>query len=205
MSSYPTLAESLDPSRTALIAWDLQAGLAGHAANSSVLAKQLPNLISGARAAGCRVIWSRHVGAPVDCLSPAARRIEMRRQGISDPEAVVQFMPEGSPEGDWVEWVSPAAADVVLQKGHPTFFAGTGLESLLRGLSVDTLVLAGVATDHGIEVTARHGLALGFTCVVTADGTGSFTDQAHEDALGRLSQTAEVLSVAEVLDIWSAS
>jgi nicotinamidase-related amidase len=91
----------------------------------------------------------------------------------------------------------------VLQKSYPTFFVGTGLESLLRALSVDTLMLAGVATDHGIEVTARHGLALGFTCVVAADGTGSFTTETHEDALGRLLQTAEVLSVPEILDIWS--
>ena len=204
MSGYVTLKESLDASRTALIIWDLQAGLAGQADNRAVLAEQVPKLIAGARAAGCRVIWSRHVGAPVDELSPAAIRIAMRMQGVSDPAAIAQYMPEGSPEGEWVEWASPDSGDVVLSKSLPTFFVGTGLDSLLRGWSIDTLVLAGVATDHGIEVTTRHGLALGFTCVVASDGTGSFTADAHQDAIGRLSQTAEVLSVPEILAIWES-
>jgi hypothetical protein len=54
MLSYPVLAESLSPRRTALIVWDLQVGLAGQAVNRAVLAEQVPKLISGARAAGCR-------------------------------------------------------------------------------------------------------------------------------------------------------
>jgi nicotinamidase-related amidase len=202
MSSFATLKESLHPSRTALVVWDLQQALAGNAANHAALAENVPALIAGARAAGCHVVWSRHVGLPTNALSAAMRRIDMRRLGVNAPEAITQFMPAGSSEGEWVEWASPASDDVVLQKSFPTFFVGTALESLLRAWSVDTLVLAGVATDHGIDLTARHGLALGFTCVVASDATGSFTAEAHEDALGRLSQTAELLTVADLLATW---
>jgi len=134
-------------------------------------------------------------------MSAAMRRIQARGQDRDDD--LEQFMPPGSPEGDWVEWASPEVTDLVVDKSHPTFFAGTGLESLLRAWSVDALVLAGVATDHGIDLTARHGLALGFTCVVASDATGSFTDDAHKAGLGRLGITAELLSVDEILAIWN--
>lgn len=201
MSSGAILAESLHPRRTALVVWDLQAGIAGNAANKAELEAQLPRLISGARAAGCRVIWSRHVGLPVNQMSDAMRRVQLRYQTGNDE--VVQFMPKGSPEGEWVNWAAPEGDDLVIEKSQPTFFVGTGLESLLRAWSVDTLVLTGVATDHGIDLTARHGLALGFTCVVASDATGSFTSEAHEDGIARLSATAEVLTVEEILANWS--
>lgn len=200
MSSGPTLAEAIDPRRTALVVWDLQAGMAGHAANQAELEVRVPQLIAGARAAGCPVIWSRHVGLPVNQLSGAMRRVQLRYQAGN--AEIEQFMPKGSPEGEWVSWARPGADDLVIEKSHPTFFVGTGLESLLRAWSVDALVLAGVATDHGIDLTARHGLALGFTCVVAADATGSFTQLAHEDGIARLAATAEVLSVEEILDTW---
>lgn len=202
MSAGGTLEQCLDPGRTALVLWDLQVGLAGAAANHDELAKQVPRLVEGARAAGCRVIWSRHVGLPVDQMSPAMRRIQARAQGTSE---VAQFMPPGSPEGAWVEWATPEPDDRVIEKSHPTFFAGTGLDALLRAWSVDTLVLAGVATDHGIDLTARHGLSLGFTAVVASDATGSFTADAHEGALERLSAMTEVLTVDQLLNVWAAT
>ena len=183
MSSFTSLEESLHPRRTALVMWDLQVGLAGQASNRAALAQTVPALLSGARAAGCRVVWSRHVGLPVSHLSPAMRRMEVRRQGVSAPDAIAQYMPAGSAEGEWVDWAAPTADEVVLEKSFPTFFVGTGLESLLRAWSVDTLVLAGVATDHGIDLTTRHGLALGFTCVVAADASGSFTAEAHDGSI----------------------
>lgn len=202
MTDRRTLEQCLDPARSALVLWDLQVGLAGAASNREQLAVQVPRLIAGARAAGCRVVWSRHVGLPVDQMSPALRRIQARAQGAAD---ATRFMPPGSPEGEWVDWARPDTTDLVLEKSHPTFFAGTGLDVLLRAWSVDTLVLAGVATDHGIDLTARHGLSLGFTSVVVPDATGSFTDEAHTGAIDRLAGMAEVLAVDAVLDVWSST
>jgi nicotinamidase-related amidase len=203
MSLGTSLARSLDPSRTALIVWDLQVGLAGAAADQARLSERIPRLVFAARHAGCRVIWSRHVGAPVDQLSAAQQRIQSRGQDASEP--VRPYMPEGSPEGAWVDWISPDAGDLVIPKSHPTFFEGTPLQYLLRAGSIDTLVLCGVATDHGIDLTARHGIALGLTSVVASDATGSFTDQAHQDGLQRLAVTSEVLTVDEIIDIWNVS
>ena len=40
-------------------------------------------------------------------------------------------------------------------------------------------MLAGVATDIGIEFTARHALASGYYSVIVEDATGAYSDDAH--------------------------
>ena len=66
-----------------------------------------------------------------------------------------------------------------------------------------TIVLAGVATDIGVEFTARHAAALGYFSVIAEDATGSYTDEAQARSIGFLkSWTSPVLSVAQIGECW---
>ncbi|MEU8930204.1 isochorismatase family protein [Streptomyces sp. NPDC048409] len=59
-------------------------------------------------------------------------------------------------------------------------FQGTGLDARLRGLGVTRLVLGGIATNLGVESTARAAADLGYDLVFVADAMAALTAAEHE-------------------------
>jgi hypothetical protein len=61
--------------------------------------------------------------------------------------------------------IAPSAGfqpgDILLTKRHWGAFAGTDLELQLKTRGIDTVVLAGISTNMGVESTARQGTGLG--------------------------------------------
>ncbi|MFF9395305.1 isochorismatase family protein [Streptomyces griseoluteus] len=59
-------------------------------------------------------------------------------------------------------------------------FQGTGLDERLRARGIDTLVLGGIATNLGVESTARAAADLGYELVFVEDAMAAFTAAEHE-------------------------
>ncbi|MFJ6701787.1 MULTISPECIES: isochorismatase family protein [unclassified Streptomyces] len=59
-------------------------------------------------------------------------------------------------------------------------FQDTGLDARLRALGVTRLVLAGIATNLGVESTARAAADLGYDLVFVADAMAALTAAEHE-------------------------
>ncbi|MEU2063278.1 isochorismatase family protein [Streptomyces sp. NPDC013455] len=59
-------------------------------------------------------------------------------------------------------------------------FQGTGLDERLRERGITTLVLGGVATNLGVESTARAAADLGYDLVFAEDTMAAFTTAEHE-------------------------
>ncbi|MEU6818342.1 isochorismatase family protein [Streptomyces sp. NPDC046860] len=59
-------------------------------------------------------------------------------------------------------------------------FQATGLDERLRAHGVDTLVLGGIATNLGVESTARAAADLGYQLVFVEDAMAAFTTAEHE-------------------------
>ncbi|MEW2515283.1 isochorismatase family protein [Streptomyces sp. NPDC046870] len=59
-------------------------------------------------------------------------------------------------------------------------FQGTGLDERLRERGVTTLVLGGIATNLGVESTARAAADLGYDLVFAEDTMAAFTAAEHE-------------------------
>ena len=74
------------------------------------------------------------------------------------------FKPEGAPQ----------PGEPIFQKTVNSAFIGTALEAHLRARQIDTVVLAGITTDHCVSTTARMAANLGFTTIVVSDGTATF-------------------------------
>lgn len=197
-----SLSEIVHPSQTALIVWDMQVGIGARAHNRDSLLSTLRALIEGARRAGVLVVWSQHIAPPPEFTSRVGLWTLMRRQGVTDVTRVSPFMQRGTPEVELIPEFVPAAGELVLEKSTPSFFVGTPLEQRLRARGIETLVLTGVATEQGIEFTARHAIALGFFAVVVEDAVGSFSSQAHELGLAALRTTTQVIEARAVLDEW---
>ncbi|MEU5279101.1 isochorismatase family protein [Streptomyces asoensis] len=89
--------------------------------------------------------------------------------------------------------------DVEIVKRTIGAFQGTGLDDLLRERGVTTLVLAGIATNLGVESTARAAGDLGYDLVFVEDAMSALTAAEHEASvkldfprLGTVTRTADV-------------
>lgn len=199
---FVTPEEVLAAPHTALIVWDMQVGIASRATNLAAVRPALESLLEAARGAGVTVIWSKHVAPPVTFTPGPVLRMMMARQALRSPRDVRGGLEEGTPEVQFLPGLVPLRDELVLTKSTASFFVDTPLEIRLRARGIATLVLAGVATEHGIEFTARHAGALGFYVVVAADACGTFDLQAHENSLRYLRSGVDVLDSAEIAAVW---
>jgi len=165
---------------SALVVWDMQNGIARRAFNITQIMANTNLLIEAAHKSRRPVIVSQHTGIPYGYLSKYGI-YSARKRGI-DPKAGT-FMAEGTNEWKLMEELALGEDDTIVKKHTPSFFVGTMVEQFLRNRGVDTIILAGVSTDAGIEGTARHAAALGFLPVVVEDAVGSFDRTRHESAL----------------------
>jgi len=106
---------------------------------------------------------------------------------------------------DWDEFVpelTPTPSDVVITKRQWGAFYGTELDLQLRRRKIDTLVLCGIATDYGVESTARFAYEYGYQQIFAEDAMASRSDEQHYAAInlvfkriGRVRKTNEILEV----------
>jgi nicotinamidase-related amidase len=86
--------------------------------------------------------------------------------------------------------IAPSAGfqhgDILLTKRHWGAFAGTDLEQQLRTRGVDTVVLAGISTNFGVESTARQGTGLGFAFVAVEDACSAQDAEQHRFAFDKI-------------------
>ena len=81
------------------------------------------------------------------------------------------------------------------------FIAGSSdLEELLRGHGIDTVLIAGVATNICCESTARDAMMLDFRTVMIEDANVARTDEDHIAGLRTFAQTfGAVMSTDDVI------
>ena len=73
--------------------------------------------------------------------------------------------------------------DPLVTKRQWGAFSGTSLDQLLRRRGVRTIVLGGIATNLGVESTARAAVDLGYAVVLVEDAMTSISSEAHQFAI----------------------
>lgn len=199
------LDDFLRTNRAVLVMWDMQNGLGGKAPDRDAIVENARALIDRAERLRIPVIWSRHIAPPLDQTVGPFLLWLMKKQKLDDPGKIRPAMQRGTEEVEFIEGLSPLPHHIVLEKSQPSFFIDTPLAMRLKALGRDTLVIAGVATDIGIEFTCRHAASLGYYTVVAEDASGAYTREAHERSLAFLrSWTTPVASTAAINAIWDA-
>ena len=164
--------EKLNPWTTALVLIDLQNGILGMPLaprNGAEIAETGRELARRFRAAGATVILVR-VG-----WSPDFR--DAPPQTVDRPIA----RPEGGFPAGWSELVEglPEPADLVVTKRQWGAFHGTDLDDQLRRRGIRTVVLGGIATNFGVESTARQAWEHGYDLIIAEDATTSLSAEMH--------------------------
>ena len=187
---------ALDPATTALIVIDLQRGIVARQAaphSSAEVVERCAKLAEAFRERKALVVLV-HVA-----FSDDRERLK--------PEADSPT-PAGPLPPDWSEIVpeiGPRPGDVVIAKRQWGAFYGTALDLQLRRRGIRALVYGGIATNFGVESTARDAYERGFEQVFVEDAMSGLTADAHDFSIttifprmGRIRSTDDVLAAIKV-------
>lgn len=86
---------------------------------------------------------------------------------------------EGSPESEIHPELAPLPGEKVVFKHRYSAFYNTDLETVLRCLKVEDIVVAGIMTNMCCESTARDAYYRDYRVFFLADGTGSINEEMH--------------------------
>src|SRR6266567_371460 len=86
---------------------------------------------------------------------------------------------EGTPAVEIIDDLAPRHGEPLVRGQATSGFDRTELDSILRVAGVDTLVVAGIASDVAVGSTARAAVDLQYRTIVFSDGCGADTDGGH--------------------------
>ena len=177
-----TLEDAVDPSRLALVVYDMQVGILGQIDDAREVAARVTAVLEAARRAGVRVYFTRHMSLPKELMGVTQLRTAMAWQRKDRVEDVVSPFLRDSPGFEIVPELSPLGSEAIFDKLSMSAFEGTPLEFALRDCQITAFLIVGVAIEIGIEPTVRHGVDRGLIPIVVTDACG-----AGDPAAGRRS------------------
>ncbi|MEV7000379.1 isochorismatase family protein [Streptomyces sp. NPDC093982] len=86
---------------------------------------------------------------------------------------------EGSPYGDFIDGLAPAADELTVTKQYPSAFFGTALAAYLTANRVDTLLIGGLTTSGCVRASALDAMQHGFVPVVVEEAVGDRDPDVH--------------------------
>jgi nicotinamidase-related amidase len=182
----------IDLSHTALVLIDLQRGVAGLPALPHTSAEVVQNAVRLADR-------FREAQAPVVLVHVA---FSSDGRDLLRPE-VDQPFNRGPLPPDWMEFVpeiGPRPNDIIITKRQWGAFYGTELDLQLRRRGVTKIVLGGIATNIGVESTARAAYELGYHQVFAEDAMAALSQEGHLSSIRLiLPRIGQVRSTEEVL------
>ena len=188
-----TLEEVCDPQRVALLVYDMQSGILSQLKNPQAITQQVLKVLSAAREAGVRVFFSRHLSLPKELMGMSQYRMAMAWQHTDSPEKVSPWFLRDAPGFQIIPELSPRPSEAVFDKLTMSAFEGTWLDFALRDCGINAFIVVGVATEIGIEPTARHGADLGYIPVIVTDACGTGNEEAAQRSIESLKFAGDAL------------
>ena len=186
---------AIDPRKTALVLIDLQQGVVSRPfapRSGAEVVQNASRLAAKFRALGATVVLVR-----------VTFQQDSRDRLNAPADAPMQFNTSALPP-NWAELapeIGPQPGDLIITKRQWGAFYGTELDLQLRRREVRTIVLGGIATNFGVESTARDAYERGYAQIFVEDAMASMTAEAHEfvvknifPRIGQVRSTDEVLS-----------
>ena len=198
------LFDRLDARRTALVVIDMQSTFCAPGGPAEVPASRgivapINTLTGELRSLGIPVIWVLHANA--------------QHGGKSDWELFFNYIVADDVRERTLESLAAARQDVwsglvvgpadrmVLKNRYSALIPGSSpLERVLRGMDIDTILVAGTKTNVCCESTARDAMMLDFKTVMIEDCCAALSDEEHRAALeNMIQQFGDVMTAKEAI------
>jgi len=152
-----------------------ESGAPEHAKEQNVV-ENIKALAETFRSKGIPVL---HVWYIVEDGAPGLKLNAGLFQGVKETGGLVR--------GSWgaapAEGLEPQEGDFVIEKMRMNAWEGTRLESLLKGLGRDTVIVTGAWTNMSVEHTARTGADKGYYMIVPEDGCSTMNADWHNASI----------------------
>lgn len=188
-----SLEEIISPQNTALIVYDMQAGIVGQIKNGKEITQNLSRVLAAARDAGMRVFFTRHLSLPRELMGAFQYRTAMAWQRVDSPEKVKPIFARESPAFQLVPELAPRPSEGIVDKIAMSAFEGTYLEMALRDCGIRSFIIAGIALEIGIDPTCRQGADLGFWPILVRDACGFGSEEAANHSLSSLKHMGDTI------------
>src|SRR5919197_2075251 len=166
---FTEMEEIIEPSHTALVVWDVQNITVRFIFNENQFLDNLNLLIQSARDSKIPIFYTAIEPLPLKYQSSSTiytynklfgRQLQLTEQDLS----LV---------------VKPDQDETIIHKHTASIFIGTDFERMIRNTNVDTVIFTGIATEFGIESSARDSLNRGFYTVVVSNAVSSLDQESH--------------------------
>lgn len=182
----------IDPTCTALLVIDMQKGFCDPESrmekagigteNQRAIVPDLLRLIDLARERGMPVLFSQQIHYPED--------VTRRRRRIPSHIDKQNWAPclRGTWEVDFVDEIADAIRpeDFIVEKHRASVFFETTLDTKLRMLGIEQIVISGCNTDFCVETTIRDGYYRDMDVIVVRDCVAGPRRRFHEDTLAKV-------------------
>ena len=182
----------IDPACTALLVIDMQKGFCDPesqmekagigTANQRAILPDVLRLIDLARERDMPVLFSQQIHYPED--------VTRRRRRIPSHIDKQNWAPclRGTWEVDFVDDIAAAIRpeDLIVEKHRASVFFETTLDTKLRMLGIEQILISGCNTDFCVETTIRDGYYRDMDVIVVRDCVAGPRPQFHEDTLAKV-------------------
>jgi ureidoacrylate peracid hydrolase len=179
--------DAIDPRKTALVVIDMQNYFVkpGHQSEVPLAREIVPNinrLAAELRRRGGHVVWVRNT-------TNGTRESWSNNHGyLQKPERVERRLKAMDIGEDGYEFwhgndMRPEDARIDKKRFSAFIQGSSDIERHLRDRGIDTLLIAGTATNVCCESTARDAMMLNFKVIMVSDGLATHTDEEHNATL----------------------
>ncbi|HZD36474.1 MAG TPA: isochorismatase family cysteine hydrolase [Nitrososphaeraceae archaeon] len=194
---YNTIDEILEPKHTALVVWDVINGFTRMIFNKEEFSRNLNSVIELARRSNVPIFFTTN--------QMLSKRFESSSNIYALSKLGFDRLFEQLTFEDMNFTIRPRYEqnEIVISKHTASIFIDTGFERMLKNARISTVVFTGIATEFGIESSARDAFNRGFYPVVISDCVSSPSKEGHKRSIENMKNLITVITSKEVGNIWS--
>lgn len=189
---------TLNLNKTALIAVDLQAGIAENPQlvpySGAEVVTQTQKIATALKNTPALIVLVHVATTPAIALRPLTDR--PKRQTTPAPNYSELILPSAK---------DPTVANQIeVLKHNPGAFYGTDLDLQLRRRKIDTLILTGLFTSNGVYMTSKEAYQAGYEQLIVSDAMADPDLELHQvfvhkmlSQLGRVRTTEQILNMLQ--------
>lgn len=174
------IKKAINANNTVLVVWDVQEALVNNIFDKEEFIRNLKELIEFARKKNIQIFYTM--------ITPLPDRFNKFRRSFNP--------------GDIYKEVYPKENDIVIRKNTASIFEGTSFDLMLRNGNIQFIIFTGIATEIGVETSARHAQVLGYIPIIAKDCVSSSNREAHERSLKNMEILFPVLSNKEIFELF---